>query len=99
MFFKQVKVRKGKISLMYLLDHDGNRIEDVDGLNRHSLGFYQELLATTDQMIGDFVFPQGKSMDCSLHENFVDIPSKEDIKQAVWNIGINKSPGPGGFNS
>lgn len=59
MFYKQLRVMKGKNSILYFFDQNGVKVEARDDLHEMIVDFYKELLATTDHFPEDFCFPEG----------------------------------------
>ena len=64
------------------------------------LSFYVDLFGTAiSQNIPNFVGMDDTGVSTDQWESLCCIPSMKDVKDAVFDIGSNKSPGPDGFGS
>lgn len=99
MFFRQLKVRKGRNSILYLFNENGVKIDDHGEMNDLIINFYKDLLAQEIIMDSRFTCPSGPSVGEDFFDEILKMPSKEDVKHMVWSIGIQKFGGPDGFGS
>lgn len=82
----------------------GEWIESQDEIIQEIVGFYKELLGspsdqTTQIRIEDLQSFLPKKVDHSKFSQLVCIPSVKEIKEALYSIPPDKSPGPDGFSS
>ena len=60
--------------------------------------FYTDLLGSEVRGV-EHLFPQGARLDDSQFVQLVAAPSREDVRKAVFAIGVNKFPDPDGLGS
>ncbi|GJS79466.1 RNA-directed DNA polymerase, eukaryota [Tanacetum coccineum] len=92
---KKLKILKGHIRVWVKVD--GDWIEDPAAVKNEFLSHFQNRFEApcASRLLMDMEFPNRLSLDQALD---VEIHfSKEEIKGAVWDCGLDKSPGPDGF--
>ncbi|GJR46898.1 RNA-directed DNA polymerase, eukaryota [Tanacetum coccineum] len=77
---------------------DGMWTDDPNAVKKEFLSHFQNRFEAprTNRLLLEMEFPNRLSLDqvSDLERSF----SKEEIKQAVWDCGLDKSPGPDGFS-
>ena len=98
MFFRRCKVRKLQSTLLRMMDDDGRLMEDMGEIRDHIVSFYTSLLGTEVEVVEHPISTSPGVGEDSL-KGLVALPSFDEIRKAVFSIGINKSPGLDGFGS
>ena len=98
MFFKRYKARKSQSAILRLSDAEGRVLEETEEIRGHIVGFYEDLLGSVVEVV-DLSFPARRVVANVEMAGLMSMPSLEDIRKAVFSIGVNKSPGPNGFVS
>ncbi|KAL2899643.1 hypothetical protein RDABS01_024725 [Bienertia sinuspersici] len=100
-FYKSLKARSSRNTINSLMDGRGNWIEDMDGVTEAFTKFYRTLLTGEEHRtqlipevvhLGAILTEQHKQL---LNYDFTD----KEIKQAMFSIPSNKTPGLDGYNS
>eukprot|EP00268_Persea_americana_P020047 TRINITY_DN2032_c0_g1_i12.p1 TRINITY_DN2032_c0_g1~~TRINITY_DN2032_c0_g1_i12.p1 ORF type:complete len:262 (+),score=40.11 TRINITY_DN2032_c0_g1_i12:330-1115(+) len=89
------RMRGNKIN--YLLDTNGNRVEDRDQITSHILSFFQSLYkkdGTSKPSLDNLHFRTISEENANWLENEFH---EEEVKVAVFNLARDKAPGPDGF--
>lgn len=62
-FHRELKMRKGKSSIMFLFDENRVKVEEGEELNDLIIAFHVNLLARDGGNMASFYFPKGKIID------------------------------------
>ncbi|KAE8689834.1 Cysteine-rich receptor-like protein kinase 8 [Hibiscus syriacus] len=101
-FFHSIVVFKNKRdTLRVLADDNGNRLETYEDMSKEVF-FFSKLLGTSDPMVKDTDPALLKnllnfSMPAEASSNLVKEIAEEEIKNAIFCQGNDKTPGPDGF--
>ena len=89
------RMRGNKIN--YLLDTNGNRLEDRDEITSHILSFFQSLYkkdGTSKPSFDNLHFRTISEENVNWLENEFQ---EEEVQVTVFNLASDKAPGPDGF--
>ncbi|KAJ8445781.1 hypothetical protein Cgig2_000961 [Carnegiea gigantea] len=80
-----------------LVDDGGHVITDIEQIKNIvlDLEFYQDLLgSSTPRLVDPLLFEQGNRLTAEHSLSLLQIPSKEEVKAALWSIPEHKAPRP-----
>ncbi|CAL1382460.1 unnamed protein product [Linum trigynum] len=89
--------RKQRNKISSLKDEEGAIITNPDELTDHVTTFYQTLFTRAERIDSSALQDFPKLVTNEINEALVLIPTNEEIKQAVFDLGSTKSPDPDGF--
>ncbi|KAF5201922.1 RNA-directed DNA polymerase (Reverse transcriptase), partial [Thalictrum thalictroides] len=102
-FHRLVQGRKNANTIRSVRTEDGNLHQDDTSIKNAFLHYYQALLAQEHESdlqsedLNSFLFPQlGNQQEL---QDLARTVSKEEIKNALFDIDDNSAPGPDGFGS
>lgn len=84
-----------------LYTENGDCVEDKNLLRDHILAFYKGMLGTKKPVtaLDLLVLERGPLVSQAAGTKLLQPISSKEVKQALWSITANKSPGPDGFSS
>ncbi|CAL1367531.1 unnamed protein product [Linum trigynum] len=97
-FHSSATHRKQRNKIVELKDDNGNIFSHPEELASHVTNYYKSLFTRVDRVIDTDIlqgFPKVVSEE--MNRELCEIPSHEEIKVAVFDLGPTKSPGPDGF--
>ncbi|XP_020262884.1 uncharacterized protein LOC109838865 [Asparagus officinalis] len=100
-FHSVMKNKRHHNRIMTLYDRAGNRLTEMSDIVSEFLDFYKNLLGTsTSTLLPDPEVISNGPLLSPDHRNMLSSPvTREEIKQAVFSIPNEKSPGPDGFSA
>ncbi|XP_026400448.1 uncharacterized protein LOC113296356 [Papaver somniferum] len=98
-FHNSIRIRRSNNTISELVDANGVTITDYDQLSNHAVQFYEDKFNGQDLDIDDELFNFDHPSISIEESNDMDrIPSPEEIKQVVFELGADSAPGPDGFS-
>lgn len=97
-FHKVTKIRNAS-QLMSILKVGDEILAKQEDIEHHVLQFYESLFATENNCIANELIDSSISSLVSAEDNFMltNLPSKEEVKQAVFSMDSSGAPGLDGF--
>ncbi|XP_026378631.1 uncharacterized protein LOC113273078 [Papaver somniferum] len=97
-FHNSIRIRRSSNTISELTDSDGHTISDYDQLRDHVVQFYEEKFNGHESDLDASLFDY-ENVGISEEESLVmdRIPTPDEIKQAVFDLGVDSAPGPDGF--
>lgn len=90
--------RRRTNKIKYLMRHDGTKCEDQSEIREMARLFHMELFTTEPQVEIDKVLEAiPLRIDQAINEDLCKPYSNEEIKEALFQMGPTKAPGPDGF--
>lgn len=94
------KRREAKNAISELYDNEGKAINKEEDIAAEALNFYTNLYNSRVDNVDVFAgYKIKKAIDNAQNVALCRLPDEEEIKNAVRGIGVDKSPGPDGFNT
>ncbi|XP_026443245.1 uncharacterized protein LOC113343177 [Papaver somniferum] len=98
-FHSTINTRRSVNTILELVTDDGSLIIDPDQLRDHVVSYYESIFNGVDTQIEDRLFEYEHNSISLEERHMLDIiPSLEEIKVAVFDLGADSAPGPGGFS-
>lgn len=99
-----LKGRHARNTITHLCDEHGNRVDEVNQIKGVAKEFYKKLLGTSQMWFSDefadrithLISPVISAESAALLEKPVTV---EEIKKTMFNMPLNKAPGPDGFTT
>ncbi|XP_026400459.1 uncharacterized protein LOC113296367 [Papaver somniferum] len=98
-FHNSIRIRRSSNTISELIDSDGHTISEYDQLREHVVQFYEDKFNVHESDLDASLFDYehvGISEEESLAMD--KIPTPDEIKQAVFDLGDDSAPGPDGFS-
>ncbi|XP_026443244.1 uncharacterized protein LOC113343176 [Papaver somniferum] len=98
-FHNSIRIRRSSNTISELVDSAGNTFSDYEQLRNHVVYYYEDKFNGPELEIDPILFDYDH-ISISEEESLpMDrIPSSEEIKQAVFDLGEDSAPGPDGFS-
>ncbi|XP_026420074.1 uncharacterized protein LOC113316056 [Papaver somniferum] len=98
-FHNSIRIRRSFNTISELVDSASNTISDYDHLRDHVVHYYEDKF-NGPELEGDASLFDYDHISISEEESLAmdRIPSPEEIKQAVFDLGADSAPGPDGFS-
>lgn len=74
-----------------------NWVEDKERLKDLAMNFYSTLFSSEVMTRAEFITSHFPSASLDLQRSLITEYTNEDIKAALWQMGLWKAPGPDGF--
>ncbi|XP_026459210.1 uncharacterized protein LOC113359853 [Papaver somniferum] len=98
-FHNNIRIRRSDNTISELVDAGGVTITDYDQLRDHAVQYYEDKFngqeLDMEENLFDFEHP---SISAEQSLDMDEIPTPEEIKQVVFEIGSDSAPGPDGFS-
>jgi hypothetical protein len=103
-FHKVVKARNSFNLIKVLHDESGNRVVDMKGIKDLAIGFYQNLLGSSDHV---FTSDKAARLSSLFRKKFSSSciagmqagVTREEIQKVIFSMNKSKAPGPDGFSA
>ncbi|XP_026437256.1 uncharacterized protein LOC113335410 [Papaver somniferum] len=98
-FHNSIRTRRSSNTISELTDSDGHTISDYDHLCDHVVQFYEDKFNGHESDLDASLFDY-EHVGISEEDSLVmdRIPTPDEIKQAVFDLGADSAPGPDGFS-
>ncbi|XP_010531748.1 PREDICTED: uncharacterized protein LOC104807977, partial [Tarenaya hassleriana] len=101
-FHKVAKARVAKNHIHYLIDQQGNRIDQPEEIKNHAVEYFQDLIGKPDETVSvtaESGIVELFNLEGNLSTNTLctSIPTAEEIKSTLLAMPNKKAPGPDGF--
>ncbi|XP_026396073.1 uncharacterized protein LOC113290706 [Papaver somniferum] len=98
-FHNCIRARRSNNVISELVDNEGAIISDSTLLRNHVVTYYEEKFNGTEDNIDSSLFYYEHETITPEESLEMDvIPSQEEIKSAVWDLGADSAPGPNGYS-
>ncbi|XP_026455672.1 uncharacterized protein LOC113356677 [Papaver somniferum] len=98
-FHNNIRIRRSSNTISELVDSAGNTISDFEQLRNHVVHYYEDKFNGPELEIDPILFDYDHISISEEESLAMDrIPSSEEIKQAVFDLGADSAPGPDGFS-
>ena len=100
-FFKSVKDRINKNKILSLTKEDGTIVFDSTLIKGEATSYFSNLFSRSEDQYRpgvDMRFMGDKTLSQLQATNLIKEVTREEIKQALFSMEVNKSPGPDGFS-
>ncbi|XP_026420116.1 uncharacterized protein LOC113316107 [Papaver somniferum] len=98
-FHNSIRIRRSSNTISELVDSAGNTISDYELLRNHFVHYYEDKFNGPELEIDPILFDYGHISISEEESLAMDrIPSSEEIKHAVFDLGEDSAPGPDGFS-
>lgn len=101
-FCVYIKSSRRSLKVSCLTRDDGTIINAPDAIAVQFLYFYQNLLGTANlarESLSEGVINMGPKLDLSMRESLEVAYSADEVKQDIFSMDDEKSPGPDGFSA
>ncbi|CAN1292519.1 LINE-1 retrotransposable element ORF2 protein [Linum perenne] len=103
-FHRSLVVRRSFNTITRLIADDGTVLEDSEGIGKEAVKFYTSLLGTPDtnfmrqsaDYYSELLLNKLSAIDC---EALIETVSDKEVRDALFSIGDDKSPGPDGYSA
>ncbi|XP_074315444.1 uncharacterized protein LOC141651642 [Silene latifolia] len=101
MFHKVIKQRQVKNKVLQIEDAMGKVCKNPEDIIQAFVGYHEDLLGTSTNTTGFYhpIVAKGKQVQSSEWSAINRIPTDEEIKNSLFSIPDDKSPGPDGYSS
>lgn len=102
--FTMIATRRSLNQIHYLIDQSGRRMENIDEIQNHCIGFYTALFGNIATPLSQesiamiYSFAKFKC-DVSMQDMLSKPVTLEEIKGELFAMPSNKSPGPDGYTA
>ncbi|XP_026442628.1 uncharacterized protein LOC113342242 [Papaver somniferum] len=98
-FHSTIKTRRSTNTISELVAEDGSIINEPNQLRDHVVSYYEAKFNGDDLPIDEHLFEYEHNSIYLEESRMLDvIPSMEEIKAAVFDLGVDSVPGPDGFS-
>ncbi|XP_026448425.1 uncharacterized protein LOC113348777 [Papaver somniferum] len=98
-FHNSIRIRRSSNTISELVESAGNTISDYELLRNHVVHYYEDKVNGSELEIDPILFDYSHISISEEESLAMDrIPSSEEIKQAVFDLGVDSAPGPDGFS-
>ncbi|XP_026399701.1 uncharacterized protein LOC113295584 [Papaver somniferum] len=98
-FHNSIRIRRSSNTISELVDSAGNTIYDYEKLRNHVVHYYEDKFNGPELEIDPILFDYDHISISEEESLAMDrIPSSEEIKQAVFDLGADSAPGLDGFS-
>ena len=102
LFHQAIKQRRIQNNVYSICDKEGNWVDKPDMIHKAFLEYYLQLLGTTMEnrkSVVQEIMDLGPCVENEEHEGLIALVIPEEVKQAMFSIPGDKSPGSDGFGS
>ncbi|XP_026378634.1 uncharacterized protein LOC113273080 [Papaver somniferum] len=98
-FHANTKTRRSNNMISELVDGNGNVLTDFEQIRDHVVSFYEAKFNGSDLTIEEDLFEYEHNIISVEDSQRMDaIPTLDEFKEAVFNLGADSAPGPDGFS-
>ncbi|XP_074291548.1 uncharacterized protein LOC141618348 [Silene latifolia] len=99
-FHAHIKTRRAKNKVLQIHDQQGNLCTS-SSIFRAFIHYYENLLGSSTPVdpVCDYIVSDGPILNMAHHEILLASVTPTEIRNAMFDIGGNKAPGPDGFSS
>ena len=101
MFHASLRKRAARNRIISIKDMKGKDYNSIESIQTAFIDFYECLLGTSNEVerVNKRVIKAGNCLTAHHCENLTNHVTKEEVKQAMFDIPGTKSSGPDGFGS
>ncbi|XP_026420049.1 uncharacterized protein LOC113316031 [Papaver somniferum] len=98
-FQTNIRTRRSSNMISELVDDNGNVLTDCDQIRDYAVSFFESKFNGAELPIDEDLFHYDHSSISSEDSQRMDeIPTMEEIKTAIFDLGVDSAPGPDGFS-
>ncbi|VVB12377.1 unnamed protein product [Arabis nemorensis] len=101
-FHRKVASRRAGNQIHYLLDNTDQRLDDLEEVKAHCVDYFSDLFGVASTTLTDSdkakisLFIKYRCSD-SIKKELMSVVTQEDVKNEVFALSTNKTPGPDGY--
>ncbi|XP_026442651.1 uncharacterized protein LOC113342272 [Papaver somniferum] len=97
-FHNSIRIRRSSNTISELVNENGETITNVDQMVQHVVSFNEDKFNGDSSVLDDSLFDIDHSTISAEESIGMDlIPMYEEIREAIFSLGADSSPGPDGF--
>ncbi|XP_074278279.1 uncharacterized protein LOC141601871 [Silene latifolia] len=100
-FHAHIKTRRARNKVLQIYDHEGNMCTSSPDIQNDFIKYYEILLGSSKHVdpVCATIMSDGPVLNMAHHEILLATVTPAEVRNAMFDIGGNKAPGPDGFSS
>ncbi|XP_026399079.1 uncharacterized protein LOC113294922 [Papaver somniferum] len=98
-FHANIRTRRSSNMISELVDDDGNALSDCDQIRDYTVSYFESKFIGEELPIDEQLFHYENDIIYTEESHRMDvIPTCDEIKAVVYDLGVDSAPGPDGFS-